>query len=82
MRTPGARHDPVALLVQAERDDRDMYIEYLRDEGFTVLPVSTAHEGPIAAPQVAVIVAGILLPGQAEAAKHWFFRSPAPAMVA
>jgi CheY-like chemotaxis protein len=63
MRAPGARHDPVVLLVQPERDDRDMYVEGLRYEGFTVLPVSTAHEALIAAPQVAVIVTGILLPG-------------------
>jgi CheY-like chemotaxis protein len=40
-----------------------MYVECFRYEGFTVLPVSTAHEALIAAPQVAVIVTGILLPG-------------------
>jgi hypothetical protein len=37
-------HHPVVLLAQPERDDRDMYAEYLRAAGFVAIPVSSAAD--------------------------------------
>jgi len=63
MKATEAHDKPVVLLVQPERDDRDMYAEFLRHEGFAPLPVSTARDALIVAPDVAIIVTGMLLPG-------------------
>jgi two-component system cell cycle response regulator DivK len=54
----------VVLLVQPERDDRDMYADFLRFRGFQPIPVSTAAEALSNAPRADVIVTAILLPGQ------------------
>jgi CheY-like chemotaxis protein len=53
----------VVLLVQADTDNREMYTEYLRYQGFLPVPVSTARDGLTVAPQVDIIVTGLLLPG-------------------
>jgi hypothetical protein len=39
--SPMSSADIVVLLVQPERDDRDMYAEYLRQAGLTLMVVST-----------------------------------------
>jgi two-component system, cell cycle response regulator DivK len=53
----------VVLLVQAERDDREMYAEFSRHQGWLPIPVSTARDALTVAPTADVIIAGILLPG-------------------
>jgi two-component system, cell cycle response regulator DivK len=53
----------VVLLVQPERDDRKMYAEFFRDQGWRVMAVSTAHDALRIAPMADVIITGILLPG-------------------
>ena len=53
----------VVLLVQAERDDREMYAEFFRHQGWLPIPVSTAGDAFSVAPIADVIIAGILLPG-------------------
>ncbi len=53
----------IVLLVQPERDDRDMYAEFLRHHGFLPLPVSTAADALMVAARADVIVTALLLPG-------------------
>jgi two-component system, cell cycle response regulator DivK len=53
----------VVLLVQPERDDRDMYAEFFRHQGWRVIPVSAAHDALRLAPIADLIITGILLPG-------------------
>jgi two-component system cell cycle response regulator DivK len=53
----------VVLLVQAKRDDREMYAEFFRHQGWLPVPVSTAGDALRVAPIADVIIAGILLPG-------------------
>jgi CheY-like chemotaxis protein len=53
----------VVLLVQSERDDREMYAELFRHQGWRAIPVSTAHDALRVAPIADVIITGILLPG-------------------
>lgn len=57
--TPAA----VVLLVQADADNREMYTEFLRYEGFLPVPVSTARDGLTVAPRADVIVTGLRLSG-------------------
>jgi two-component system cell cycle response regulator DivK len=54
---------PIVLLVQPERDDRDMYAEALRYHGVRPVLMSTAEDALTVAGRVDVIVTGILLPG-------------------
>ena len=54
---------PRVLLVQPDRDDREMYVTYLRFHGVTTLAVSTAAKALPLAPSSDVIVTGIRLPG-------------------
>jgi CheY-like chemotaxis protein len=56
--------EPIVLLVQPERDDREMYAECFRHHGWLPVSVSTAGEAWRIAPIADVIIAGILLPGQ------------------
>lgn len=65
LRTPSS-DVPIVLLVQPERDDRDMYVEALRHHRFRPLPMSTATDALTVAARVDVIVTGILLPGAME----------------
>jgi two-component system cell cycle response regulator DivK len=53
----------VALLVQPERDDREMYGEFFRSQGWRTIPVSAALGALRVAPIADVIITGILLPG-------------------
>ena len=53
----------VVLLVQPERDDRDMYAEYLSHMGLTLLCVQDATDALRLAARADVVVTGILLPG-------------------
>jgi CheY-like chemotaxis protein len=54
---------PVVLLVQAERDDRETYAEYLSLAGFTPLCVQEATDALKLASRADVVVTGILLSG-------------------
>src|SRR5713101_1535251 len=53
----------VVLLVQPERDDREMYAEYLSHMGLTPLCVQEAEAALRVAYRADVIVTGLLLPG-------------------
>ena len=53
----------VVLLVQAEREDREMYAEFFRHQGWLPISVPTAGDALSVAPIADVIIAGILLPG-------------------
>lgn len=55
---------PTILLVQPERDDREMYTEFLRQRGLVPIPISTASDALAVAARADVIVTGVLLPGQ------------------
>jgi CheY-like chemotaxis protein len=55
---------PIVLLVQPERDDREMYTEFLRHYGLAAVCCSTAADALTLAPKADVIVTAILLPGQ------------------
>lgn len=54
---------PVVLLVQPERDDRDMYAEFLRYAGLTPVVVSQATPALHLAPDADIVITGMLLPG-------------------
>jgi CheY-like chemotaxis protein len=56
----------VVLLVQAERDDREMYAEFFRHQGWLPISVSTARDAFTVAPIADFILAGILLPGHTD----------------
>jgi two-component system, cell cycle response regulator DivK len=51
------------LLVQPERDDREMYCEYLSAHGLVPMPVSNGSDALVLAPKADIVVTGILLPG-------------------
>jgi CheY-like chemotaxis protein len=55
---------PVALLVQPEHDDREMYTEFLTSRGVAAVPVSTARQAMTTAPDADVIITGVRLPGE------------------
>ncbi|MCU1386093.1 MAG: two-component response regulator [Acidobacteria bacterium] len=55
---------PVALLVQPEHDDREMYAEFLTYQGLAAIPVSTARQAMTTAPGADVIITGVRLPGE------------------
>ena len=53
---------PVVLLVQPSRDDGlEMYTEFLRDHGLTVIPVSDSRDALMLAPQADIVVTGMNL---------------------
>lgn len=53
---------PVVLLVQPSRDDGlEMYTEYLRYHGLTVIPVSDTRDALRRAPQADIVVTGMNL---------------------
>jgi DNA-binding response OmpR family regulator len=51
------------LLIQPERDDRDMYAQFLRYAGITPIILSDAAPALVLAPDSHVIVTELLLPG-------------------
>jgi CheY-like chemotaxis protein len=51
------------LLVHTESDDREMYADYLRSEGFDVQEVATTDGALQLLPQATVVITGLLLPG-------------------
>jgi two-component system cell cycle response regulator DivK len=57
------RPPAVILLVQPERDDREMYAEFLGSEGFNPISVSRAADALTIAPRVDLVVTALLLPG-------------------
>src|SRR4051812_46071936 len=57
----------VVLIAQPPDDDAlDMYAEFLRCQGLTPVPVTTATDALIAAPTADLIVTGIRLPGECD----------------
>jgi two-component system cell cycle response regulator DivK len=61
-----SEHPALVLLVQPERDDRDMYAEFLRRHGYAAVAVSTAAEALTIGPRADVIVTALLLPGDTD----------------
>src|SRR5581483_430187 len=57
---------PVVLLVQQDRDDREMYAEFLRYRRFRPVIAATVEEALELAPAADVIVTGIALPNGAD----------------
>jgi CheY-like chemotaxis protein len=53
----------VVLLVESDRDNRDMYAEYLEESGFAIVTAGTTDEGLARAEDADVIVTGVLVPG-------------------
>jgi two-component system cell cycle response regulator DivK len=54
----------VVLLAQSSSDDSlDMYSDFLRYHGFTVIPVSNTHDALSLAPIADIIITGIVLSG-------------------
>ncbi|MES1254154.1 MAG: response regulator [Acidobacteriota bacterium] len=58
-----ASPNTVILLAQPERDDRELYLAYLRQRHFLAVAVSMAADALTLAPQVDLIVTESLLPG-------------------
>jgi CheY-like chemotaxis protein len=54
----------LALLVQPEHDDREMYAEFLDHQGLAAICVSSPREAMTVAPYADVIVTGLRLPGE------------------
>jgi CheY-like chemotaxis protein len=54
----------LALLVQPEHDDREMYAEFLDHEGLAAICVSSARQAMTVAPIADVIITGLRLPGE------------------
>jgi two-component system cell cycle response regulator DivK len=54
----------LALLVQPEHDDREMYAEFLHHEGLTAICVANAKQAMRIAPCSDVIITGLRLPGE------------------
>jgi hypothetical protein len=52
--------EPVVLLVQPERDDREMYAEFFGGQGWRAIAVSAAHDALRLAPIADVIITGRL----------------------
>src|SRR5689334_24990406 len=63
IRCSGMYPPALILLVQPERDDREMYAEFLGSEGFLPISVSSAADALTIAPRVDVVVTALLLPG-------------------
>jgi two-component system cell cycle response regulator DivK len=63
MSAPSPLRSAVVLLVQPERDDRDMYALFLRHAGMTPVIVSDAAPALVLATDSHVIVTELLLPG-------------------
>src|SRR5262245_3758072 len=57
------RATPIVLLVQPERDERDMYAEFLSYRGFLPVCVQQATDALRVAPRADIVVTGLLLPG-------------------
>lgn len=66
MPAPSSLPSAVVLLIQPERDDRDMYAEFLGDAGMTLIMLSEATPALVVAPDSHVIVTELLLPGSIE----------------
>lgn len=56
-------HSTRVLLVQPHGDSREMYSEFLRQNGVSTIAVGDGHDALPAAPDADVIVTGILVPG-------------------
>jgi len=54
----------LALFVQPEHDDREMYVEFLHHEGLAAICVSNAKQAMTIAPCADVIITGLRLPGE------------------
>jgi CheY-like chemotaxis protein len=63
MRLLPSPQSAVVLLAQPERDDRDIYAEFLRDHYFLPVPVPAAIDALAIAPRVDIVVTDILLHG-------------------
>jgi CheY-like chemotaxis protein len=61
---PSTVQQTLALLVQPEHDDREMYAEFLHHEGLAAVCMSNARQAMTIAPCADVIITGLRLPGE------------------
>ena len=54
------------LLVHTESDDREMYAEYLRQEGFDVQEAGTTDSALPLVPGATAVITGLLMPGSVD----------------
>ena len=54
------------LLIHADSDDREMYADYLRREGFDVQEAGTTDEALPLLPHATAVVTGLLMPGSVD----------------
>ena len=54
------------LLIHTESDDREMYAEYLRAEGFDVQEAGTTDGALQLLPQATAVITGLLMPGSVD----------------
>jgi len=59
----------LALLVQPEHDDREMYVEFLHHEGLAAICLSNAKQAMTIAACADVIITGLRLPGEINGAE-------------
>jgi DNA-binding response OmpR family regulator len=61
------RSTPLSLLlIHTETDDREMYSDYLRSEGFDVHEAGTTDSALQLLPQATAVITGLLLPGSVD----------------
>jgi two-component system cell cycle response regulator DivK len=61
---PSTLQEAITLLVQPDRDDREMYAEFFHHQGLAAICVSNATLAMTIAPFADLIVTGIRLPGE------------------
>jgi len=54
------------LLIHTESDDREMYADYLRAEGFDVQQVGTTDRALELIPHATAVITGLLMPGSVD----------------
>jgi two-component system, cell cycle response regulator DivK len=65
----GSPHPAVVLLVEANSDAREMYTEFLSQQGFVPIPMASAADALDVAPQADIIVTGMVFPGEMDGAQ-------------
>jgi two-component system cell cycle response regulator DivK len=64
MRTASPPRDPFVLLIEPHADTRDMYTEFFAHEGIRLTCLPDAHGALRLAAHAAMVITGILLPGE------------------
>jgi DNA-binding response OmpR family regulator len=64
MRTASPPREPFVLLIEPHADTRDMYSEFFAHQGVRLICLPDAHDALRLAAQAAIVITGILLPGE------------------